>query len=328
MVNQERYVKRLSIDRIFLAILALAVLLRIYICFFSSLPNMHKDSFEYYNQADALLKGGYVNYFPNGYPMLIALVKLLSAEHSIGILLWLNIIMSASTIWFIYFIGIKLSGRASIGLAAAAILAIFPSQINYVRWLTTEVPTHFLLLGAFFFYYRKQFGWSGLFFGLAIIVRTNVAPVFLLLIVVELFFQRRLRFFLLAGTLLPILFVGFYCKIKTGSFSISGNNRDNILYSVTASGSYINYHLGEERPDINTEAKAVHLYFAHLKNEPIQFLKQRLANSWELWGFYASSANGSRTVFSRLVIGAGNFLWLFLDYMDGTGSGKILIHPS
>ena len=45
----------------------------------------------------------------------------------------------------------------------------------------------------------------------------------------------------------------------------------------------------------------------HLKAEPIQFLKQRLANTWELWGFYASSADGSRGVFSRLVIGAGNF---------------------
>src|SRR5882757_6052945 len=80
--------------KILAGILITGTLLRIYICFFTHLPNMHKDSYEYYKQADTLLAGGYTNYFPNGYPFLIALVKALSVAHTDSILLWCNILMS------------------------------------------------------------------------------------------------------------------------------------------------------------------------------------------------------------------------------------------
>jgi len=307
-MNMEKMKPR---QKIFFAILTAGILLRIYICFFSGLPNMHKDSFEYYHQADALINGGYINYFPNGYPFLIALVRFVAIEHTNPILLWLNIMMSGLTIWFTYDIACRLTARVGIGLVAAAIISVFPSQINYVRWLTTEVPTHFFLLGAFFFYYRKHLLWSGVFFGMAVVIRTNVAPVFFLLVAVELIFQKRFRLFLVAGTLIPVLLTGFYCWAKTGRFSISGNNQDNILYSVTASGSYIDYHLGEKHPEINTPGKALHMYVDHLQHQPIQYIKQRLANLWELWGFYASSANGGRGTGSRIVLGAGNFFMIF-----------------
>lgn len=296
-----------SAQKILAAILITGILLRIYICFFSHLPNMHKDSYEYYKQADTLLAGGYTNYFPNGYPFLIALVKTLSAAHTDGILLWLNILMSSLTIWFVYDIGKRLSGHTSLGLLAAGILAIFPSQINYVRWLMTEVPTSFFLLGAFFFYYRRQYGWCGLFFGITIVVRTNVAPVVVLLLIAQLIYSRKLQPLLLAGIFLPLLLTGFYSYRKTGSFSISGNNQINILYAVTASGSYIDYTFGDTHPEINTTGKALHMYVDHLVTNPLQFARQRLANLWELWGFYASDANGGRGVASRLLLGAGNF---------------------
>jgi hypothetical protein len=299
-------------NKTFQGVLILALLFRVYICFFTLLPNMHKDSYVYFEQADTILKGGYDNYFPNGYPLLIVLAKEIAGQHTQALLLWLNIAMSGLTVWFGFEIGKKLSGRFSVGLLAAALIALFPSQINYVRWLTTETPTEFFLLGAFFFYYRKQFGWSGLFFGLSIITRTNVAPVFLLLLVAELIYSRRIPVLLPAFCLVPLLVIGFYCRAKTGEFSISGNNRDNILYAVTASGSFIDYQSGEEHPEITSSGKALHLYLAHLKNSPLQFIKQRLANLWELWGFYASSANGGRGISSRLILGMGNFFMLVL----------------
>src|SRR5271170_582801 len=118
---------KLSQRKLFIGILIIGILLRIYICFFSSLPNMHKDSYEYYNQAETLLKGGYTNYFPNGYPLIIAMVKRISLVHTNQILLWLNILFSGLTIVFINNIGKRISGNWSVGLAAAGILAIFPS---------------------------------------------------------------------------------------------------------------------------------------------------------------------------------------------------------
>src|ERR1700683_2595833 len=92
--------KKIPIQKILTGILIAGLLLRVYICFFSSLPILHKDSYEYLNQADTLLRGGYTNYFPNGYPFIIALVKLISVEHTNDILLWLNILMSCMTIFF------------------------------------------------------------------------------------------------------------------------------------------------------------------------------------------------------------------------------------
>jgi len=117
---------------------------------------------------------------------------------------------------------------------------------------------------------------------------------------------------LVAATLLPLLLIGSYCYMKTGKFSTAGNNQINILYSVTASGPDIDFGLGKKFPEVNTTGKALHMYVDHMKTEPFVFIRQKLANLWELWGFYASSANGGRSVGSRLLLGAGNFFLLTL----------------
>ena len=291
-------------------ILVIGALARIGIVFFTSLPHMHKDSFSYFAQADTLLKGGYTDYFPNGYPLMIALVKAVFPFAIEPVLLWIQIAMSVGTIYFVYDIGRRLSGRIGYGLLAAAILAVFPSQINYVRWLTTETPTAFFLLGGFFFYYRKQWVWAGLFLGFATVIRSNISPVFLLLFLWHWWHTRQLPLSLITFTLLPLLAIGSYCWLKTGRFSTAGNNQINILYAVTASGPDIDFQLNKKNPGVNTTGKALKMYVDHAKNQPMEFVRQKLANFWELWGFFASSANHSRTIGSRLLLGAGNFFLL------------------
>ena len=49
------------------------------------------------------------------------------------------------------------------------------------------------------------------------------------------------------------------------------------------------------------------MYLDHMKKEPGEFVRQRLANAWELWGFWASDAEGYRSPASRLLLGACNF---------------------
>ena len=300
-------------------ILVFGILLRIIVAFFTPMLHMHRDSFEYYRQAEIILEGRYLNYFPNGYPFVVALVKILapSATGSGIVLLWLNIIMSTLTIWFVYDIAKRVFNNLTVGLLAAFILAIFPPQLNYVRWIMSEMPTIFFLLGAYFFYYRKQYWWCGLFFGLATVVRTNIGPVFMLLVVLEALFVKkdswlkRINFRLLLGAFLPIVLVGSYCYIRTGVFSIEGNDRINIMYAVTAYGNHIDFRIGEKYPEINTSAKATKMFVDHMKKEPVEFIKQRLANFWELWGFYASSADGFRSPVFRLLLGSCNFFLVF-----------------
>src|SRR6266567_9443753 len=94
------YWERLSSPRngqkALMGIVLAGCLLRVWICFFTGLPNMHVDSYEYYNQADTLLAGGYTNYFPNGYPFIIALMKWIAGNRSAIGLLWLNIFLSTA----------------------------------------------------------------------------------------------------------------------------------------------------------------------------------------------------------------------------------------
>ncbi len=294
-------------QRILAAILIAGAVIRIIAVFFLPLPHMHRDSFEYYRQAEIMLEGRYLNYFPNGYPFIVLIAKTLSADHSQTLLLWLNIVMSTLCIWFTYDIGKKIFRNSAIALTAALLMAIFPPLLNYVRWIMSETPTIFFLLGAYFFYYRKQYWLSGLFFGLATVVRTNLGPVFVLLVIVELIWLKKLNYRLLLAAFLPIIMVGSYCYWKTGKFSIQGNARINIMYSVTASGNHIDWFIGEEHPEIDTEDKAEKMYLDHMKKEPGEFVRQRVANAWELWGFWASDAEGYRSPASRLLLGACNF---------------------
>lgn len=292
--------------KIFLGILLLGLLARIYISFFTPLPNIHTDSQSYFEQAAALLNGGYTNFFPNGYPFIIALVKLVSGSAAITVLLWLNIVMSALNIYFSWDISRKVLKRETIALLAAFTVAFFPSQINYVRWLMTEVPSCFFVLGAWFFYYNQRHWLCGLFLGMATLVRTEMLPIFFLLFLFDGFYLKRFNWRMVAGVLLPLLLLGSYCYMKTGEFSLAGHSRFNILTSVTASGNNIDFHYADNHPEYNTSAKATKLYIDTFKNDPIGYVKHRLANLWELWGFYAASTPTGRMVITRIIIGLGN----------------------
>jgi len=134
--------------RLLAGILVLGILIRIVMVFVLHLPHMHKDSYEYYRQAAILEQGSYLNYFPNGYPFVILIAQMVSMDHSQAILLCLNIVMSTITIWWVWDIAKRVFRDDGVALTAAFLMAIFPPLINYVRWIMTETPTVFYLVGA------------------------------------------------------------------------------------------------------------------------------------------------------------------------------------
>lgn len=298
-------------DFFLLIILFSGFLFRLYIAFFSGLPVIHRDTIDYFKQADAIINGGYINYFPNGYPFLIALTKMIAGTYTVTVLLWFNIILSTLNIYLVFFIAKKVFENQNIAFIAAVLIAVFPTQINYARWLTTEVPTAFLLLSVYYFYYKDKFWISGLFFGLATVVRTDEAPVFLLLIVVLWIHYHRVNIRLFIFAVIPLLVVAMFCYTKTGQFSIAGHGQVNIMYSITSSGSYVDWYYQDKHPEVNTTGKAVKMYFDNMLEHPRQFVRSRFANLWELWGFFPSSDHGSRGFVSRFIIGASNFFMIF-----------------
>jgi hypothetical protein len=297
--------ERLSKKWLF-GILFFALLIRIYVAFFASLPHVYADSVGYFQQADTLLAGGYTNYFPNGYPLIIALMKALAGSQARVLLLCVNILFSTGSVYFLYRLAKKVFRWEGAALTAAFLLAVWPSQVNYVRWYTSEVPTVFFLLAALLFYYDKRHWLSGLFFGLVGVIRTDVLAVLFVLMALEVWWKKGFNWRLLAGTLLPLLLIGSYCYLKTGSFSISGHAKANILYAVTASGNDIDWQYMNEHPEVHSTGQAIGMYFDFFKTQPLQFVKNKLANLWELWGFFPSSAHGTRGLLSRLVIGLSN----------------------
>ncbi len=292
-------------------ILLAGIIFRVYISFFTGLPHVHQDTPDYLKQAEAIISGGYINYFPNGYPLLIAGIKMASGPFLLDALVWTNILMATATLYFVYAISRNIFQDEFLALSTVFLLAVLPTQINMVRWITSEVPTTFFLAGSYLLYYRKKWAWSGFFMGITILIRTEMLMIFVLVALFELVLQKRLNLKYLISCCLVLLMMAMYCYNKTGEFSISGHGKVNIAYAITASGSDIDWNYLDNHPEIKTKDDAVRMYVDHIKSEPIQFSRERLANLGELWGF-PSSTGGTRSMASRLLMGFSNlFLVIF-----------------
>ncbi len=313
-----------SKKNIIVYILVLALVLRIGITFFSGKAHMHIDTFDYYKQADAILSGSFINYFPNGYPLLIALLKSFSEVWFQTVLLWMNIAMGAGTVFFIYRIAGVLSTNTTVPLIAAFLTAVYPSQINYSRWLLSEVPAVFFLTGFYCCFFEKKTIAAGLLMAAAVLVRTEFVPVFIGTIILEFLFIRKVRWGMAIAFLIPVLAVAYYCYIKTGVFAIAGHSKVNIMYSVTAAGGYIDWDFMTRHPEIKTARQAQTLYMQFAIDNPVEFIKNKLANLWELWGFFPSSSGGNRGFGARLLIGVSNLFLLTAGFAGWWRYRKLL----
>ena len=103
------------------------------------------DTVFYDASARALANGkGFISFaqkptaqWPIGYPGLIALIYVLFGQHLVAAKA-LNVFLGAATVLGVYFLGSKVFDKR-VGLAAAALLAFFPSQVFFSTLLMTEV---------------------------------------------------------------------------------------------------------------------------------------------------------------------------------------------
>ena len=240
-----------------------------------------------------LKKGGYNNYFPNGYPLIILLVSMFSPLE-IG-LLWLNIILSLFTVLFIYLISENLTGNFYIALICAAVLTFYPNQINYVHSILTEVTSTFFLALAIYLFQKEKVIYSGLALGFAIIIRTTLIFVPFLFFLYLFFNNQRkegLTWFL-SFLIIPLLLM-FYGYLVSGNFTLGSNSIHDIYQTIN-------------RPynEPFTKAQGISAYFNYIISSPAQFLKDRALSFWNLWGFLAPPATvGLRSRFLfRVIVG-------------------------
>jgi hypothetical protein len=291
------YIKNITL----LFLLIFAFFIRIIGATYSGMPHYTIDSQNYIWQADILKHGGYDNYFPNGYPLIILIVSMFAPlEHG---LLWLNIIFSLSTILLVYLIAEKLSGNIYVGLFSAAVLSVYPTQINYVHFILTEIPVTFFLALAVYLFQKEKLVSSGLALGFAIIIRTTLIFVPFLFFIYLLFNHKRKEgtIWFLSFLIIPLLLM-LYGYFVSGNFTLGRNFTHNIYITIDQP-----YKLSY------TKSHGIVAYFNFMISSPLQFMADRFNSFWNLWGPLPGVADGFRSRFIYRVFVGLRFPLLILS---------------
>jgi hypothetical protein len=284
----EYYIKNYSL----LFLLIAAFFVRIIGATYARMPHYTIDSLNYIGQAEILKNGGYDNYFPNGYPLIILIVSLFfPLEHG---LLWLNIILSLSTVLLVYLIADNMTRNYKLALICALIVAFYPTQVNYVHYILTEVPCTFFLALGIYFYQKEKVVYSGFALGAAVIIRTTFifVPVLLFIYLFLMGKKRESIISFLSFLAIPLMLM-LYGFIAVGEFTLGRNFTHNIYVTIRQPYklTYTKFH-------------AVGAYFNYFFTSPVQFLTDRIHSFWNLWGFNPSVADGFRNkLIYRIFIG-------------------------
>jgi Gpi18-like mannosyltransferase len=282
------YIKNITL----LLLLIIAFFVRIVAATYTGMPHYTIDSNNYILQAEILKKGGYANYFPNGYPLIILIVSYFFPLE-FGLLL-LNIILSVFTILLVYLIAENLSGNIYIALFSAAVLTFYPTQVNYVHYILTEVPVTFFLVLAVYLFQKEKLVYSGLAFGFAIIIRTTLVFVPFLFFLFLFFNHKRSEsiIWFISFLIIPLLFM-LYGYLVSGNFTLGRNFTHNIYVTINQ-----HYNISY------TKTQGITAYFNYMISSPVQFLTDRIHSFWNLWGFFPSVADGFRGHFIyRVLVG-------------------------
>ena len=265
---------------ILLVLLIAAFYVRIIAATYTGMVHYTIDSNNYIIQASVLKKGGYMVYFPNGYPLIILLVSLfLPLEW--GILL-LNIILSVLTVLLVYLTADKLTGKFPIAIMSAIIVTFYPNQFNYVHFVLTEVPTTFFAALSIYLFVKNKFAYSGIAIGLAVTMRPTIilAPAILFLVMYLRGQKKNGLLYLISFLTVPVLLMS-YGFLRTGVFTLGQNFTHNIFITVNQpySESY-------------NKLQGFKAYLNYIVSTPGEFIRGRFDSLWNLWGFSPADSPG------------------------------------
>jgi len=275
---KSNFISKKNISVILLLLAAFYV--RIIAASYTGMVHYTIDSQNYILQAEILKKGGYMGYFPNGYPLLIFLVSLFSPIEW-GVLM-LNIILSVFTVLLVYLIAEDLTDNFAIAFLSATIVAIYPNQFNYVHFVLTEVPTTFFVTLSVYLFVKKKIAYSGIAMGLAFIMRTTLilAPVLMFLIMYKRVEKKISYVYLISFLSVPVVLM-FYGYLVSGVFTLGRNFTHNIYITIDQpySESY-------------TKMEGIKAYLNYMVLTPGKFIIERMQSIWNLWGFNPSESPG------------------------------------
>ncbi len=233
-------------------------------------------------------------YFPNGYPLIIAFLKLFNSIVSFPVaLILLNILLSSASILLIYYISIEIFRNNKLALITAILVSIYPNQLNYVRFILTEVPSVFFLILSLFLFQKNSNTLSGISIGLASVIKTSLMPVAILFYLYLILIKRakHSNYFIL-GFILPVILLLIYGYVVSGVFTLGNNAAHNFYLAIGWKG--VPAGLGD----------GIYYYFSDFINNPYNFFLDRLQSLWHFWGYLPPYNEGMReSLIFRILIG-------------------------
>ncbi len=157
--------------KIFLLIMGVAILLRLFIQFQES--TLWWDESIYVGMAKWLFSTGHIlGYWESFRPPILPILLGLGWLIKIPIIIWgriLELLFSIGILTTVYYLGEKLYRWA--GVFAMAIVAFLPVFFQFGQKILTGIPATFFALVAIIYLQKKKSYWAGIFLGLAFLTR-------------------------------------------------------------------------------------------------------------------------------------------------------------
>lgn len=293
ILRRSRLYDKVKVRLPVLVVVLFAFVLRLYFVFFSGLPWYSTDTFSYLKQADAILAHNPISFFPNGYPLLIAGLKLLGQQDRA--LAWLNVIFSTLTVW----LAIEIARRLGVSQVLVGLLvAIYPNQLNYCRLLLTETPAAFLLLAGIWLIMSRKYFVAALVLSIAAMARSSLLPIVPLYLIAGMCFKMRWRDLALYASGMIMVLVANELLIFFRVVLPASNLGSNLLQAVGYYSS--NFGFDTNMFTLEQQSHPLSTYLGFATHHPLGFVAQRLDALWELWGPWPT---GARSLTAKSLIG-------------------------
>jgi len=321
---------------IFVGIISLGFIIRlIWIIFVPTLPA--SDFYSYHESAKELSQNIVTLKKNMGFRLLLSLGYRIFPNILTGQMI--NVLFSTLSIFLIYLIGNKLLNR-KVGLIAAFIFSIFPSEIIMCGVIGTEVTTTTIYLLVFLFlikinssnnnkYNFKMILLLGLFFGLGYTFRSSTIfylPGILTFLILFGGIHKKIKIYnfltFLFGSLVGLLFISGTLGIISGDFSFRSVGSQN-LYPLL-SGTNVKYSgewnmedsiLYSSWPEDKREKLVIQTALDRMLTNPIEFLLLIIRKMGTLMGvnnygsYWALEKINWGKEINADYIPSGKFLW-------------------
>lgn len=280
--NWQEYINK-NYLYIFSSIILFAAILRIWVIYFSGQTWFSFDSYRYLEMADAILAGKPLHSYPNGYPLLIAILKFIIPENLLPLaLVTINLICQLTMLIIFEKILIRYKVNKLLILLTVLLITVYPNQIDWTRKILTETISTCLIIITIYFYTTKRHILTGIF-GYIISTFRVVMLLFIPTLLLFIIFQkeRSVTIKIICGFVIGIVL--FLSLEFLGIIAPAENNTINLLLSTKRTmGVDDNY-----KPADFSEIELTHpfqTYINYAINNPYEFIKKRIAAFWHLWG--------------------------------------------